>query len=328
MKKLLKVVLAIVTFTFIGIVAFFIYQFREMDFSLFTQDWNNNDGEIISDLRYGVKERNTFDLYLPKDIDTKRENGLMLFIHGGSWNSGKKEDMAWACKRYAKAGYLTASMNYTLVGENSKGYINGMTNEIDECVKVLQHLTDSLDIKVTKMAIGGYSAGGHLAMLYAYTHRKTSAIPMAFCISYVGPSDMNFLFPIKEDFIDVANQELRIGKKGDTCNNLDGIIYSITGTLEENKEYCIQEIDSILKSVSPITYIDKDAPPSVFAYGEKDQLVRSPHADSLEARFMRHGAFFKMIRFPDSGHALENNPECVELLNTTILNFAKKYFGY
>ncbi len=328
MKKFIKVTLIVVGSLFICVTAFAVYQFSQWDLSLFKQEWNETDGTVLANLSYGTAERNRFDLYLPAGIDKKRDNGIILFVHGGSWNSGRKEDMAWACKRYAKEGYITATMNYTLVGENSKGSIKGMDREIKACVEALRHTADSLGVNVGKMAIGGYSAGGHLAMLYAFTHRHDSAIPLAFCISYVGPSDMNFLFPVNSGIIYKANQELQSGVKGETCKAIDGMIYSMTGDLGETKEYKAEEMDSILRSISPITYISDGTLPAVFAYGAKDQLVRIPHADSLEARYQRHGGTFEMIRFPNSGHELGRDSECVERLNKTVSDFAKKYFGY
>ena len=57
-------------------------------------------------------------------------------------------------------------------------------------------------------------------------------------------------------------------------------------------------------------------------------IILFVHADSLEARYQRHGGTFGMIRFPNSGHELGRDSECVERLNKTVSDFAKKYFGY
>ena len=328
MKKSLKVLLVSVCAVFISVSAYAVYQFSQWDLSLFKQEWSEKDGKILTDLKYGPAERNKFDLYLPSGIDKKRDNGIILFVHGGSWNSGKKEDMAWACKRYAKEGYITATMNYTLAGEQTKGNIVGMNKEIEACVATLRHVADSLNVRIGKMAIGGYSAGGHLARLYAFTHRHDSAIPLPFCISYVGPSDMNSLFPVNSGVIEKANAELQSGTKGENCKIIDGLMYSMVGKTADSEKYEIGEMEAALRSISPITYIGDDALPAVFAYGEKDNLVRIYHVDSLETRYQRHGGTFEIIRFPNSGHELGRDSECVERLNKTISDFARKYFGY
>ena len=65
-------------------------------------------------------ERNIYDLYIPYSTEyTKnKHNGIILFIHGGSWTSGNKSDMDYLARRYAKYGYITATLSYTLLLEN------------------------------------------------------------------------------------------------------------------------------------------------------------------------------------------------------------------
>jgi dipeptidyl aminopeptidase/acylaminoacyl peptidase len=128
--------------------------------------------------------------------------------------------------------------------------------------------------------------------------------------------------------IEKANAELQSGTKGENCKIIDGLMYSMVGKTTDSEKYEIGEMEAALRSISPITYIGDDALPAVFAYGEKDNLVRIYHADSLETRYQRHGGTFEMIRFPNSGHELGRDSECVERLNKTISVFAKKYFGY
>lgn len=59
---------------------------------------------------YGHK----YDLYVPSNIDKGKAQQLILYIHGGSFNSGTKEDGEVWCKYYASKGYITASLDYSL----------------------------------------------------------------------------------------------------------------------------------------------------------------------------------------------------------------------
>ena len=52
------------------------------------------EGGVIYDQRYGEAERNLYDLYLPRDTSSAKAEHLVLFIHGGSWSRGDKEDTA------------------------------------------------------------------------------------------------------------------------------------------------------------------------------------------------------------------------------------------
>lgn len=58
------------------------------------------------------------DIYLPKcdDISHKSKRPLMIWIHGGSFLAGDKNDpgIQDLCKQFAKRGYVTASIDYRL----------------------------------------------------------------------------------------------------------------------------------------------------------------------------------------------------------------------
>ena len=57
------------------------------------------------------------DIYTP-DGDTEINRPLILFMHGGSFYGGNKTDADCEdfCESFAKRGYVTASVNYRLVG--------------------------------------------------------------------------------------------------------------------------------------------------------------------------------------------------------------------
>ena len=57
------------------------------------------------------------DIYTP-DGDTEINRPLILFMHGGSFYGGNKTDTDCEdfCESFAKRGYVTASVNYRLVG--------------------------------------------------------------------------------------------------------------------------------------------------------------------------------------------------------------------
>ena len=69
---------------------------------LSTEEWKEGDGTIYYNLSYG-NGTNTFDLYIPNGIDILKKQPVMLFLHGGSWESGSKIDMDYFCKFFAKS---------------------------------------------------------------------------------------------------------------------------------------------------------------------------------------------------------------------------------
>ncbi len=164
--------------------------------AMMEEAWSKEDGEEILDLKYGERPRNVYDLYLPNEQRFPRSEfkGLMLFVHGGSWLGGDKSHQAYQCKRYAKEGYVTATMNYTLLDSNHPEVnMFTMTDEIDACIHAIIDECTGRGVNLRWMMLSGQSAGGHLAMLYGYKYQ--SPLPLRFLAIQVGPVNLANLFP-------------------------------------------------------------------------------------------------------------------------------------
>ena len=69
--------------------------------------------QIAAGRAYGSDPRQTFDVYAP----TARSGAplpVVVFIYGGSWNSGSKSEYAFAGKALAAQGFVTAVIDYRL----------------------------------------------------------------------------------------------------------------------------------------------------------------------------------------------------------------------
>ena len=68
--------------------------------------------ELVSDIRYAPGERGTYDLYRPDDVG--RNTPAVVFIHGGSWDTGSKDIYRFLGQSLASAGVIVAIPNYRL----------------------------------------------------------------------------------------------------------------------------------------------------------------------------------------------------------------------
>ena len=66
-------------------------------------------GTVFKDQNYENENGNRYDLYIPAGLDRMQNQNLILYIHGGSFNSGSKADGETWCRYYAAQGYITAS---------------------------------------------------------------------------------------------------------------------------------------------------------------------------------------------------------------------------
>ena len=137
------------------------------------EGYNHIDGvDNINDNKdYKKNEKNMYNLYIPQyAIDRMKDyNGIFLWIHGGAWISGNKESKDIYCKLISEQGYISATLDYTLLKSHFKEFnIFKNIDEITSCIKAIKNKLINLGFNENKLylAIGGYSAGIHLSLLY------------------------------------------------------------------------------------------------------------------------------------------------------------------
>ena len=326
MKKAFKVIGAVVIFVavilFIGGNNLLQQLFQGMKHQV---QWNTAEGEVLRDLSYGEGYRNTYDLYLPAN---EKPKALMLFIHGGSWRAGQKEDMAWAAERYADEGYITASINYTRMHSDSMTYNSGyeypcilsMMDEIGTSIKAIKSKCRELGCDIKQMAIGGYSAGGHLAMLYSSLYAQSAPLPIKFQISWVGPSDFSLFFP--ESAQSKVMDEGTAAERDRIFAHMNQFVYGTSGRDGDVKH----DINTLKCVISPVDHVDGATPPAVLVYGGVDRLVDASHGEKMAEVMAASGVHNQLVIFPNSGHGLESDPDCTERVQQTIVEFCDKYF--
>ncbi len=273
--------------------------------------WKAEYGQRFTDVVYGSREHNTYDLYLPNDAEQNDSLGLIVYVHGGSWLGGDKSEHHGDCYTSVQAGYATATMNYSLLNEEGVS-ISSMIEEIDSCLGHIKRFAEKRNIHIRQMAIGGTSAGGHLAMMYAYSH--SHQLPLRFAIIKVGPADLRILFPYDGN----AKAE-----------EIESFAFSCTGKHMDATSLTLEVLDSIKLQASPLHYInDSTAQPAIFAYGGKDWLIKPGHYRALQAKYDSLGKPYDLIVFPKSGHILISDEDCSERFDSTMSAYCKKYFGY
>ncbi len=70
---------------------------------------------VFKDLLYGPEARHTLDLYVPA---TRGLAPVVVFVHGGSWTSGDKNMYVFVGESLARAGFVTAVINYRLAPQH------------------------------------------------------------------------------------------------------------------------------------------------------------------------------------------------------------------
>lgn len=266
--------------------------------------WDNNVGQIYSNMDYENTNGNQYDLYIPCGLDKTQSQYLILFIHGGSFNSGSKEDGEAWCKYYATKGYITASVDYTLQNQGNEASIYLMNTEIENVVKAIKEDTENLGYHISGMAPCGVSAGGTLAMNLAY--KGNSVIPIKFVFQMAAPTYFE-------------SSEWSLLMKVDKLDSETAFYRMMTGKELDNYEQEVQKI-------SPACIINQDSVPSLIGYGLIDHCVPLTQKYYLMDSYDEYHVIYDYIEFPKSNHGMYNDLDKLQEFLDKSLEYADKYF--
>ncbi len=205
------------------------------------------------------------DIYLP--AKTTKPLPLVVWVHGGAWMlNNKYADMSYmktTVKSFIDSGYALASIDYRY-STTAK-----FPAQIQDCNQAIQFLYDNAakyKLDKNKIAIIGFSAGGHLASLLGlsannnissfYPAGKKPAFKISTVLDFYGPSDLYILGAAPDT----------------TINNERNPVSILLGAMP------LQRPD-LAKTASPATYVDKNDPPFLIVQGEKDESV--PYTQSV-----------------------------------------------
>lgn len=281
--------------------------------SLFGITLPNDKYDVYKDISYGEASIQCMDIYVPKTAYGNEYNGCVLFIHGGSWLGGDKKEMKSDCEALAEKGYIAATMNYTLYSDEYSGIniAEIMMNDVGTAIEKIKAFSSEKGLNITKLATSGYSAGGHISMLFSYSRPQSSAIELVFTANRVGPASFD-------------------PQSWPTGDGLMG--YGLASTLSgiEVTEEMIADgsAQAVVDLVSPVYYVNENTIPSLFAYGGKDALVNIHNGEMLKQAFENCGAKYDYIVFPNSNHDLGSDKDKYEQYNAVLADYLETYFGY
>ena len=247
-------------------------------------------------LSFGANKNQNMDLFLPASGEGPFP--YVLFIHGGGWTMGEKEDGYGVAALLNSRGYACATMSYRLSCDGA--VCEDMIADIDAALCYLKDQGSILGLKTEKTALFGVSAGAHLALLYAY---KMTAAPQAIVLvaSLAGPTD--FSAPAYFD----GPQRALLGM----IKAMIGVDYDGLGELPE-----------AWKAASPLRYVTASSPFTLLAHGRWDEFVPYVNSTALIKAFADLGANdnCSLITFPNSGHALDADPDKLQEFYADFLN--------
>lgn len=108
-----------------------------------------------------LSQEPTLNIFQPKN-KKYTNNPVIVFVHGGNWNTGDKKTYNFLGRNFAKKGITTVVVGYTLSPEVN---YDGMTQQVAEAIKWTTENIKDYEGDSSKVFLTGHSAGGHLIAL-------------------------------------------------------------------------------------------------------------------------------------------------------------------
>ena len=145
---------------------------------------------------YGTDPAQNLDVWRAKG--TTNAAPLIVFVHGGGWSRGSKDDATgnWKPRHYPDQGYVLASINYRLVPAAT---VEQQAQDVALALKALLDRAGALGIDRRRVVLMGHSAGAHLVVLVGTDERYLKSAGLTF-------ADVSGVIPIDGAAYDVPAQ--------------------------------------------------------------------------------------------------------------------------
>lgn len=275
-------------------------------------EWNDTVGAVYTDLSYGDGEANKFDLYVPADRSWD-SYGLVVYLHAGGFTSGDKagdkEILQWLCSK----GYVAAGINYTLRDDaHPEASVYSQSMEIKAAMPVVVAEAEKLGYKIDGMAVSGGSAGGTLALLYAYRDAAEAPVPVKMVFEAVGPASFHH-----EDWKNYGLDQ--------NAEAAAGLFSIMSGNTITEEMIAADHYEEQVRDISAYLWVDENTVPTVIAYGAQDKVCPFDSAKHLVNALEQHHVPHEYIECPHSGHALQNDNKLYEQYMDTAVEYLAKY---
>jgi acetyl esterase/lipase len=234
-------------------------------------------GVLYKDVSYGKKKNQVLDVLVPLSIRKGEKLPVFVFVHGGTWIGGSKDELLYAQlgKEIALNRYIWVSIDYRVYPEVS---ISGMTRDLVAALTWVYEHIEGYGGDPRRLVLGGHSAGAHLVALLtvgegALPPLLYKAVQKVLLLS--GPYDL----PAYQGTLDIRWEDV--------------VEFFFLNLFEGKKN---------LYRFSPVYRVGKTPFRFLLMVGEKDELTPPSQTERLYQVLREKGNQVRFLLVPGRGH--------------------------
>jgi acetyl esterase/lipase len=215
---------------------------------------------LVDGAPFGADPRQRLDVWAPARADGPLP--VIMFLYGGSWDSGQREGYGFAARALAARGFVVVVPDYRLVPQvRWPAFVEDAAAAVQwVATHIAAHGGDP-----ARIAVMGHSAGAHIALLLALDGRWGAATHIKAVVSLAGPTD--FL-----PFEDGGKADAAMGNAADRAET------------------------------QPIHFARSDAAPLLLLHGDADTTVLPRNSQRLANAVTDLGGRVQLKLYPGVGH--------------------------
>ena len=258
----------------------------------------------------GPDRAEKMDAYLPPD-SFARPVPAVVFIHGGGWTGGRRDQKIPTniCRALAENGYAAFSIDYRLNAvfktDEGKTVVTKVAwpENLHDCktaVRFVRRNAAEFGVDPDRIAVMGASAGAHLALLVAATKDSEKW-------------NTGGLYP------EVSNEIAAVVEFYGRHDVSRDRRHHFAGSTPEETEINVTE-------ASPVTHLSASMPPVLAIQGDADKIVPVTYARELVARLKELGVPHDYVEIPGAGHSFDLQPPQQDL-TPIVLDFLRRHLA-
>jgi acetyl esterase/lipase len=259
------------------------------------------------------------DVWGPAE-EAQRTGLAVVYLHGSAWHYGDKDRGTRHFFHYlASQGHLILDVAYTLA---PKARLHAMLADVRQAVAWIKINGPEYGVDAARIVLMGGSAGGHLALLAAYTAHELAfqtqgvSVDTSVCgvVSYYGPPDLASLhghlckrygrLPGKTGLIRLLARLTPMLQRAHFVPP-GGQVVDTSQLLPDLLGGTPQEAPELYRLGSPIYHIGPHCPPTLLLQGAHDLTGMTPDVRRLYRALREADVPCVYVEFPATEHAFD-----------------------